>query len=82
MIFNKFCLSLLKIQSPPSKNTGSTLFIFKDLQDNLILMRLKRFIGKIKIRLMELDLRLRLTQWRKRDFWTYSEVSEEDERWI
>jgi hypothetical protein len=45
-------------------------------------MRLKRFIGKIKIRLMELDLRLRLTQWRKRDFWTYSEVSEEDERWI
>jgi len=45
-------------------------------------MRLKRFVGKIRIWLMELDLRLRLAQWRRRDFWTYSEVSEEDEPWI
>jgi hypothetical protein len=31
-------------------------------------MRLKRFVGKIKIRLMALDLRLRLSQVRRREF--------------
>jgi hypothetical protein len=49
------------------KNTGKTLFIFKGGQSNLIFMRLKRFVGKIRIRLMELDLRLRLGQVRRRE---------------
>jgi hypothetical protein len=39
-----------------------------DSQGNLLLMRLKKLVGKIKIRLMELDLRLRLGQLRRREF--------------